>query len=197
MDHEHAFAGHGRAALLIVDMINDLDFEGGEELLPKALAVGEVILRLRDEADRQALPVVYVNDNYGHWRSDRSGVIQACRENERARALVDLMAPREGDYFIVKPRFSGFYATNLPVLLPSLGVGRLILTGVAADICVLFTAADAHMRDYRIWAPADAVASLSDERTAWALDIMSVSMGAETRQTGELALADWLGANPR
>lgn len=103
------------------------------------------------------------------------------------------IAPREDDYYVIKPQISGFYATNLPVLLPKLGVSRLILTGVAADICVLFTAADAHMRAYDLWIPVNAVASEQDQRKAWAMDIMRKSMGAETRSTDELSLQAWIG----
>ena len=84
------------------------------------------------------------------------------------------------NYFIIKPQFSGFYATNLPVLLPKLGVTKVALTGVATDICVLFTAADAYMRDYSIWVPEDAVAAKSLERHTMALEIMRSSLTATT-----------------
>lgn len=183
----------GGAGLLIIDMINDFDFAGGEALLDKAEIAAEVILRLRGIADALGAPTVYVNDNYGQWHSERSKIVDACAQDGRAGDLVRRIAPRENDYFVIKPQFSGFYATNLPVLLPKLGVNRLVMTGVAADICVLFTAADAHMREYGLWVPADGVASENDERTAWALDIMRASMGAETRSTHELSFREWLG----
>ena len=76
-----------------------------------------------------------------------------------------MLAPHKDDFFVVKPRFSGFYGSTLPVLLPELSADRLIITGIAADICVLFTAADAHMRNYQMWVPANAVASENPERT--------------------------------
>ena len=106
--------------------------------------------------------------------------------------ISERLRPREDDFFIIKPQFSGFYATNLPVLLPKLGVTRLVLTGIATDICVLFTAADAHMRDYALWVPEDAVAAASDERSRWALEIMNNSMGAQTTPTSELSLDEWI-----
>ncbi|MEH3048368.1 isochorismatase family cysteine hydrolase [Sphingomonas adhaesiva] len=182
------------AALLIVDMINDLDFAGGERLRPKAEAAAARIAALRDDADAAGVATIYVNDNFGHWHSERSRIVDHCARSDSAgRALIDRLRPRDDDYFVIKPQFSGFYATNLPVLLPQLGVTRLILTGVAADICVLFTAADAHMREYDLWVPADTVASEDDARTGWALETMRHSMCAETRATGELRLRDWLG----
>ncbi len=180
-------------ALIIIDMINDLDFEGGEALRAPAEGAAGRIVALRDAADRAGVPVIYVNDNFGHWHSERSSIVDHCdREDSQGRALIAALRPRDRDYFVVKPQFSGFYATNLPVLLPQLGVSRLVLTGVAADICVLFTAADAHMREYDLWVPGDTVASERDAHRRWALEIMRHSMCAETRPTTELALADWL-----
>jgi nicotinamidase-related amidase len=108
--------------------------------------------------------------------------------------LAELVAPRDGDYFVIKPQVSGFYATNLPVLLPKLGVQRLVLAGIAADICVLFTAADAHMRDYQLWIPADAVASCRAEHRDWALQIMVKAMDADIRPTTERQLRAWVEA---
>jgi nicotinamidase-related amidase len=180
-------------ALLIIDMINDLDFPSGERMRPDALAAAAAIHRLREEARGAGVPVVYVNDNYGQWHSERSLIVEHCaRENSLGREIVDLLRPEEDDFFVIKPQFSGFYSTNLPALLPRLGASRLILTGVAADICVLFTAADAHMREYELWVPGDCVASSDPQRTEWALEIMAISMKAETRPTGEWRLEDWL-----
>lgn len=183
----------GGVALLIVDMINDLDFSGGPEMLPAVEAAAEAILKLRDAATELGVPTVYVNDNYGQWHSERSRIVEYCaREESVAREIVQRIAPRHDDFFVIKPQFSGFYSTNLPVLLPTLGVNRIVLTGVAADICVLFTAADAHMRDYDLWVPGDTVASLAEDRTAWSLDIMAKTMNAEIRPTTDLTLADWV-----
>ncbi len=186
-------AAEGGAALLIIDMINRMDFEGAEALREGAANASAAVLRLREAADRLGVPVVYVNDNHGQWHSERSRIVETCTgDDSPGREVSRRLAPRRDDFFVIKPQFSGFYATNLPVLLPRLRVSRLVLTGVAADICVLFTAADAHMREYRLWAPADAVASPEPKRTDWALEIMRETMGAETRPTGELGLEAWL-----
>ena len=185
----------GGTALLIIDMINDLDFPGADEMVAAANVAAGAIAKLREEADRCGVPVVYVNDNYGQWHSERSRLVEhVMREESRGQELVRQLEPRENDYFVIKPQFSGFYSTNLPVLLPKLGASRLILTGIAADICVLFTAADAHMREYDLWVPGDTVASLSEERTGWALEIMEQSMQAEVRPTTQLALDRWMEA---
>jgi nicotinamidase-related amidase len=186
----------GHAALLLIDVINPLDFQGAEDLLGAALALAEPIARMRDAADAAGVPVIYVNDNQNQWHSQSSRLIDTMIEEDRpGRPLAEQLRPREDDFFVIKPQFSGFYATNLPVLLPRLGVTRLILAGFAADICVLFTAADAHMREYELWVPSDLVAGEDDRRTRWALDIMRASMRAETRPTGQLSLGDWLAAD--
>lgn len=186
----------GQTALLIIDMISDLEFEDAEDLKPGAMKAARVIATLRDEADAAGVPVIYVNDNHDEWHSERSRLVERCRDTPGG-AMVALIEPRPDDIFVIKPQFSGFYATNLPVLLPRLGVSRLILTGIAADICVLFTAADAHMRQYDLWVPEDAVAANSAERTTWALEIMRSSMGAETRATSALSVADWIEIGQR
>ena len=182
-------------ALLIIDMINDLEFPGGADMLKGAQSAADAILELSRQAREAGVPVVYVNDNYGQWHSERSLIVDHCaREGARGAPIVKQLAPDEDDYFVVKPQFSGFYSTNLPALLPRLGARRLILTGVAADICILFTAADAHMREYDLWVPADCVASSDPQRTTWALEIMRNSMKAETQPTRELAIGSWLEA---
>lgn len=185
-------APRGNTALVILDMISDMDFAGAQTMKRETVAAAGAILKLRDAADAARLPVIYVNDNFGEWHSERYRLVERALASEGGNEFVARLAPRDGDYFIIKPQFSGFYATNLPVLLPKLGVDRLVLTGMAADICVLFTAADAHMRDYELWIPEDAVASESAERRRWALEIMKQSMGAETRPTNKLKLPTWV-----
>jgi nicotinamidase-related amidase len=184
----------GGVGLLLVDVINPMDFEDADGVADAAVAAAGPMRGLRDQADALGVPVVYVNDNYGHWASEKAAIVAACAAASPAgRALVDVLGPRPADYFVIKPQFSGFYATNLPVLLPRLGVNRLVLVGLVADICVLFTAADAHMREYGLWVPGDAVAGLSAERRGWALELMRQSMGAEVRGTDEMSLRAWIG----
>jgi len=177
------------AALLIIDMINPFNFDGGDAVRHSAEATALTIARLRQAADRSAIPTIYVNDNFGQWHSEKSKLVDYASPG-LANGAID---PRDHDYFVIKPQFSGFYSTNLAVLLPKLGVRRLILAGVATEICVLFTAADAHMRDYDIWIPNDAVVAIDQGQGDAALGIMRNTMGAETSGTDRLALSSWLG----
>jgi nicotinamidase-related amidase len=151
-----------------------------------------VIAALIEEARNSSVPIVYVNDNYGNWHWERADLVRhMTAPDNRGGAIAARLAPHDDDYLLFKPQFSAFYATNLPALLPRLGVNRLVVTGFAADICVLFTAADAHMRQYDVWIPGDAVAGQSDERIGWALGIMRDSMSVDVRSTSELGLAEW------
>lgn len=179
-----------RPALLILDMVNCFDFEGAEELERHAIAAAQRIDQLRRQFRERGWPIVYVNDNFGEWHSEASKLV--ARAMEKDNPVTQLLVPTHDDYFIIKPQFSGFYATNLPVLLPQLGVSKLVLSGVATDICVLFTAADAHMREYDLWVPEDAVAAENEERGRWALEIMVQSMGAETAKTSQMSVDEWL-----
>ncbi len=182
--------GGAAAALLIIDMINTFDFEGGDALRARAEAIAGPIAKLREAFDAADLPTVYVNDNFGEWHSEKSRLIEQALAD--APEALEALKPRECDYFVLKPQFSGFYATNLPVLLPKLGVRRLVLTGVATDICVLFTAGDAHMRDYALWVPGDAVATQDEDRGRWALEIIAQSMGADIAATKDRSPDEWL-----
>lgn len=184
------------AAILVIDLLNTFDFEGGDRLHDIVANMVAPVTHLRQQARDAKVPVIFVNDNYGRWHDEPSDLI-AYAEAGKGGDLVDAFRPAAEDYFVIKPESSGFYATTLPALLPRLGVTRLVLIGVAADICVLFTAADAHMREYDLWVPRDAVASQHDERAHWALEMMGNGMNAETCPTSELSLTDWLARAPR
>lgn len=167
------------AAVLVIDVINDFAFPGGEDLVRQMPPVVEAIDELRQRADALQRPVIHVNDNFGRWRSNFAQVIEWCRrEGGRGADIATRLSPRKSDYFVLKPGQSGFYQTPLPVLLEYLKVSRLVLTGIAGDQCVLATAMDAHIRDYGLWVPADATASLTPKRNRRALDHISEVLGA-------------------
>jgi nicotinamidase-related amidase len=160
-----------KQALLMIDVINDMNFPGSADLLKRAVPAAKQIAHLRRRAHAAGVPVIYVNANFGHWQSDFQSQIRRCVSAESAGGdVASLLIPEEDDYFVLKPKHSGFYSTSLEVLLRFLGVDTLILTGFAADICVLYTANDAYMRDYVIIVPKDCVASETDAGTSNALD---------------------------
>ena len=180
---------HAAAALLIIDMINDLEFDDGEALLKPALAAAENIVRLKRRARSARIPVIYVNDNFGKWRSDFREVIRHCLEDGvRGEPLAQLLTPDSDDYFVLKPKHSAFFATTLDTLLQYLGVTRVILTGITSDICVKFTASDAYLRDLSPYVPRDCVAAVVAEENEHALRYMERVLKADTRPSTELDL---------
>ena len=176
-------------ALLLIDVINDLDFDEADGLLMQAAPMARAIAALKREAVRRQIPTIYVNDNFGQWKSDfRHTVEHCCATASRGREISSALRPEDSDYFVLKPKHSGFYATTLDVLLEYLKVDTLILTGIAANICVLFTANDAYMRDYRLFVPADCVASNSAEETVYSLRQMKNILKADVRPSTEIEL---------
>lgn len=176
-------------ALILLDVINDLEFPEGELLFPYAYEAAKRIAELKARARAARIPAVYVNDNFGRWQSDFRRLIERCTEEEvLGRPIADLLLPEDDDYFVLKPKHSGFFSTNLDVLLNYLSVKTLIITGFAGNICVLFTANDAYMRDFHLVVPADCVASNNPEDNAHALLQMQTVLKADITASTELDL---------
>lgn len=176
---------HGNApdssavALLIIDVINDLEFEGGAAMLDRAVRMARRIARLKKRASAFGIPTIYVNDNFGRWRSDFHRIVAHCLDDDvRGRRVAELLVPDEKDYFVLKPKHSGFYNTTLDLLLDYLQSTTVIITGIATDVCVLFTAADAYMRDLDVVVPSDCVTALTPAAHRTALTHMRTTLKA-------------------
>jgi len=178
------------AALLLIDVVNPMDFPGAEALMPHAMRAAGAIGVLQHRAHVAGVPVVYVNDNYGRWHVGFRELIDELRaERVPGVPLMEALPPDvERDLYVLKPMLSGFYDTSLDALLASLDVKRLILTGIAGNICVLFTANDAHMRGYDVLVPSDCVASETREDNEYALAQMRKVLGIDTRPSPRLTL---------
>lgn len=177
-------------ALLLIDWINDLEFEGGAKLLERALPAARRARALRSRAKAAGVPVVYCNDNFGRWRSDFRNQLEHCLNDDvRGGPVVELLHPDEHDYFVLKPKHSGFHSTTLDVLLAHFGAKTLILSGIAGNICVLFTAHDAYMRDFQLVVPPDCMASETGHQDAAALEHMATTCKADTRPSDEIDFA--------
>jgi nicotinamidase-related amidase len=200
-DRLHHAPDQADIALLLIDVINDLEFDGGENLLIHAIPMAHALAALKRRAKARGIPAIYVNDNFGRWRSDFPKLVQRClHTGMRGRPVVAQLQPEEDDYFVLKPKHSAFFQTNLEILLDYLGATELILTGMAGDICVLFSANDAYMRDFRIFVPADCIASETDERSREALILMQRVLKANISPSLDLELekiASQLGGSER
>ena len=166
--------------LILIDVINDLEFDGGEALLVHALPMGTRLAALKRRAEEAGIPVIYANDNFGRWRSNFRLLVKNCLANGvRGRLFVELLVPDESDYFILKPKYSAFFRTDLDLLLKYFGTTRVILTGLAGDRCVLFTANDAYMRDFHVIVLSDCIVSESAENNQQVLVLMERVLKAE------------------
>ena len=178
-------------ALLLIDVINDLEFGSGDELLKHALPMSERLAELKKRCKQAGIPVIYVNDNFGKWQSDFKKILDHCLEEDvRGKPIAERLRPDDDDYFVLKPKHSGFFSTTLDVLLEYLGVKTLIITGLTGDICVLFTANDAYMRDFNLVIPADCVASNNPSENEHTLRKMEELLKADITPSTELDLEE-------
>jgi nicotinamidase-related amidase len=177
---------HGNApdssevALLLVDVINDLEFPGGERLLPHTRDLARCLAALRRRARRANVPCIYANDNFGRWRSDFTAQVQHClNDGVRGGALARALKPTPADYFVLKPKHSAFYQTCLGLLLEHLGVRTLLIGGISTDSCVSFTAHDAFLRGYSLIMLRDGCAAMDIDAHRSALAQLERVLGAQ------------------
>lgn len=177
-----------KIALLLIDVINDFDFPEADQLLKYARPMARKLLRLKHRVQKAGIPVIYVNDNFGRWKSDFRHTFEHCEKNGRGSELVRFLRPEENDYFVLKPKHSGFFSTTLETLLRYLETQTLILTGIAGNFCVLFTANDAYMRDFHLFVPSDCIVSNTKRENDSALELMKKFLKADTRPSSKISL---------
>ena len=175
-------------ALLLIDVINDFDFPGADQLLRYARPMARNLLRLKRRAYEAGVPVIYVNDNFGRWKSDFRRTLDHSERHGRGPDVVKLLRPEENDYFVLKPKHSGFFSSALDTLLRYLHTETLILTGIAGNFCVLFTANDAYMRDFNLFVPSDCTVSNTKRENDSALRLMKKFLKADTRRASRIIL---------
>jgi nicotinamidase-related amidase len=180
---------HSETALLLIDVINPMEFDGSDKLLRQALPMANALAAFKFRAKQAGVPAIYTNDNFGRWRSDFPKLVQYCSDDARPGSpVVRRLLPEPEDYFVLKPKHSAFYQTNLETLLNYLGVKTVIVTGVAGDICVLFTANDAYMRDLNVIVPPDCIASEDPKQTQLVLELMHRVLKAEIQTSTTITL---------
>jgi nicotinamidase-related amidase len=177
-------------ALLLIDVINDMEFESGAALLEHALPAARRLSTLRHRAKEAGVPVIYVNDNFGRWRSDfRRQLGHVLEDGVRGQPVAELLRPDGKDYLVLKAKHSGFYQTQLQLLIDYLKVKTVIVAGFTTDNCVLFTASDAFMRDLEIIVPPDCVAAAKMEHHQRALEHMKRVLDVQTIESTDIDLA--------
>jgi nicotinamidase-related amidase len=136
------------------------------------------MVELIHRARAEDVPVIYVNDNFGSWRSDREELVASALRGAHPD-LVEPIAPGEDALFVVKVRHSAFFQTPLEYLLGQEGIDRLVLIGQATEQCVFYSALDAHLRHLEVCVPADAVAHIHADLAQAALRMMEINIGAD------------------
>jgi len=178
-----------RVALLLVDVINDMAFPGSGRLVRQARPMARRLAALAARARRARIPVIYINDNFGKWRSDFRRLVDHCvNDDVPGREVARMLRPSPDDYFVLKPKHSAFYGTTLDTLLDYLGTETIILTGIAANICVLFSANDAYMRDLRLFVPRDCTVSNTRKENRYALEQMKTVLKADLTPSAAIDL---------
>lgn len=169
-------------ALLLVDFITSLDFPGAEKLARPALAAARATAELKQRLHADGVVAIYANDNYGVWQSDFHSLVSTCLGLEgEAGEIAKLLYPQAHDLTILKPRHSAFFASPLELLLAEMDTRELVICGLATDMCVQLTAADAFLREFRVWVPADCTGAETEEAKATALAYMRDVLKCDVR----------------
>jgi nicotinamidase-related amidase len=164
-------------ALLLIDVLTTFQFPDAEAVLQGALAMQDALVKLKARTRKARIPTLYVNDNFGDWRSEKEVLMGRCLEG-RGREFIQPLMPDSEDYFVLKPLHSAFYMTPLEVLLRHLQVDRLILTGLTSNSCITATAHDANMRGFDIYIPPDCSCARNANEHAQALAQLEAMAGA-------------------
>ena len=174
-------------ALLLIDILTTFQFPDGDTILKGALQIRDAMVKLKTRARAAHIPVLYVNDNFGDWRSEKEVLIGRGLE-AKGGPFVRPLLPDSEDYFVLKPLHSAFYMTPLEVLLRHLEVETLILTGLTSSSCLTVTAHDANMRGFEIYIPPDCSCARNEEEHGQALAQLEAAAGAKLRPSTSLKL---------
>ena len=174
-------------ALVVIDVLNSYDHEDAERLVesmgPAVPQIAQLVGRARDEQ----VPVIYVNNNYGHWNSSSAELLEIALKHGRHPELVEPLRPPPDASFVIKARHSIFYETPLEYLLRQLEVSRIMLCGQVTEQCILYSALDAYVRHFGVAVPIDAVAHIHADLADAALQMMRRNMSADIQPAAECA----------
>jgi nicotinamidase-related amidase len=182
---------HSPAVLILIDVINHFEFPDGEKVLGQALPIAPRLARLKKRARTAGMAAIYVNDNFGQWRSDVSRLLDYCvRPAAIGKSFVEQIQPDKNDYFVLKPMHSGFYQTPLEVLLRYLGASSLVLCGLTTNSCIVCTAHDAKMRDFKLYVPSDCTAARTPKEHRQAIEHIRMMTDAKVALSSSLRLRE-------
>ena len=175
------------AVLILIDVINHFEFPDGEKVLRQALPIAPKLARLKKRAQAAGMSTIYVNDNFGQWRSDVYKLLDYCvRPEAIGKQFVEQIQPEKNDYFVLKPMHSGFYQTPLEVLLRYLDASTLVLGGLTTNSCIVCTAHDAKMREFELYVPSDCSAARTPKEHRQAIEHIRMMTDAKVAPSRSL-----------
>ena len=169
-------------------MLNSYEHEDADELIASVETVVEPLSELIARAGRDDTEIVYVNDNYGDWKSSRKDLARQAMDGARPDLVEPLLPPDSAD-FVVNARHTIFYMTPLEYLLGQKEIDRVILTGQVTEQCILYSALDAFVRHFEVSIPRDGVAHIHEHLADAALEMMERNMGAELTSCADVKLS--------
>jgi nicotinamidase-related amidase len=179
------------AVLILIDLIDHFEFPDGEKILRQALPIAPRLARLKKRACAAGMSSIYVNDNFGQWRSDACKLLEYCiRPEAMGKSCVEQIQPDKNDYFVLKPLHSAFYQTPLEVLLRYLETSALVLCGLTTNSCIVCTAHDAKMQEFKLFVPPDCSAARTAKEHRQAIEHIRTMTDAEVTRSGSLRLSE-------
>ncbi|MEA2662287.1 MAG: hypothetical protein QOH08_1859 [Chloroflexota bacterium] len=139
-----------RDALLVIDVVDDFRHADSDRLLVSFRERLPAMRAVLGEAREAGIPVIYANDNRGVWDGDAKRMIREAIERRPGGDLVAEVAPRAGERFVAKPRYSAFDLTPLELILADVDAERLLVIGASLEMCVAQTAIDARERGWKV-----------------------------------------------
>ena len=177
-----------KQAILVIDMLND--FITGALKCDRGVAIVPQTVKLVNGARKANVPVIFCNDAHlgvdhelKHWG------VHAMAGTHGAEVIPELNVG-ETDYVISKRRFSGFFHTDLDLLLRELKVDTVVVVGLQAHICVQHTVADAYYLGYKVIVPKDATDCFTQEIYDYTVKYLADIYGAKITDVDTL-LKSW------
>ena len=180
MNAERVRLDPARAAVIVVDMINEFCKPGGKMVLPGYEVLMPPQLAVIEAARKAGAPVVWVHDSHRrNMRRDREWLKRTPHGTEGtwATEIIDELGARTDEIHVIKHRYSSFFQTDLDVTLKDMLVDQLVIFGVVTNICVRSTVHDAFFNGYEVVVPRDCCAATGEREQASSLYDIATHFG--------------------
>jgi nicotinamidase-related amidase len=167
-------------------MLNSYEHDDADQLTASVETIVDPLSDLIARAEREDTEIIYVNDNYGDWRSSQEQLAKQALDGARPDLVEPILPPDSAD-FVLKARHTIFYMTPLEYLLGQKNIDRVVLTGQVTEQCILYSALDAYVRHFEVVVPRDGVAHIHEDLADAAVEMMRRNMGAEITSCADVS----------